>query len=114
MILSVACTESGWNALAIPDDATGQSIEPETRTEAERIAARLIAEDHRPDLGLIQINSANLAHTALTVSTAFEPSASILPEAEVPELRKGGARRTASDGAEPWPGSSTSAVGAGG
>jgi type IV secretion system protein VirB1 len=83
VVLSVAYAESGWSALAIRDNATGKSIAPPTKIEAEQIAARLIAEGHDPDLGFMQVNAANLAHTGLTISSAFQPCASIRAGAQI-------------------------------
>ncbi len=84
VLISVASTESGLDPLAIHDNATGAVLHPETRGEAIALAYRLIAANHRPDLGLMQINSpANMRRTGLTVESAFDPCASIRAGAQV-------------------------------
>jgi type IV secretion system protein VirB1 len=83
VVLSVAYAESHWRTLAIHDNVTGEALAPTSRQDAELIASRLIAEGHNPDLGLLQINAANLAHTGLTVATAFDPCASMHAGAQV-------------------------------
>ena len=84
VLISVASTESGLDPLAIHDNATGAALHPVTRGAAIALAYRLIAANHRPDLGLMQINSpANLRRTGLTVEFAFDPCASIHAGAQV-------------------------------
>lgn len=84
VLISVAYTESGLDPLAIHDNATGAVLHPETREDAIALAYQLIAANHRPDLGLMQINSpANLNRTGLTVKSAFDPCASIHAGAQV-------------------------------
>jgi len=82
-LLSVAFAESHWEPLAIHDNLTGGTILPASRPEAADIAARLIAEGHNPDLGLLQINAANLIRTGLTIQTAFDPCASMRAGAQI-------------------------------
>src|SRR5579863_8935481 len=78
VLISVASTESDLDPLAIHDNATGAVLHPETMGDAIALAYRLIAANHRPDLGLMQINSpTNLGRTGLTVESAFDPCASI-------------------------------------
>jgi type IV secretion system protein VirB1 len=83
VLLSVAYAESHWRTLAIHDNVTGEAFEPDSKHEAIQIASWLIAEGHNPDLGLLQINAANLARTGLTVATAFDPCASMHAGAQV-------------------------------
>lgn len=83
VLLSVAYAESHWHTLAIHDNVTGDSFAPTSKQQAEQIASRLIAEGHNPDLGLLQINAANLARTGLTIVTAFDPCASMHAGAQV-------------------------------
>jgi type IV secretion system protein VirB1 len=83
VLLSVAYTESHWNKLAIHDNVTKKTFRPESKQEAEHIALRLIAEGHNPDLGLLQINAANLPRKGLTVATAFDPCVSMHAGAQV-------------------------------
>jgi type IV secretion system protein VirB1 len=77
VLLSVAYAESHWRVLEIHDNVTGDGFEPRSTQDAEQIASRLVSEGHNPDLGLLQINAANLSRTGLTVATAFEPCASM-------------------------------------
>jgi soluble lytic murein transglycosylase-like protein len=84
VLISVAYTESGLDPLAIHDNATGAVLHPGTRGDAIALADQLIASSHRPDLGLMQINSpVNLKRTGLTVETAFDPCASIRAGAQL-------------------------------
>jgi type IV secretion system protein VirB1 len=83
VLLSIAYAESHWRALAIHDNVTGEVFEPDSKREAIEIASQLIAEGHNPDLGLLQINAANLARTALSIATAFDPCASMYAGAQV-------------------------------
>jgi type IV secretion system protein VirB1 len=46
-------------------------------TEAVELTRSLLAEDHSLDLGLMQINDANLAKTGLTIEAAFDPAESV-------------------------------------
>jgi type IV secretion system protein VirB1 len=72
-ILSIAETESGLNPLSIHDNATGHSYAPASANEAIAIATDLIVSQHHSvDLGLMQINSANLAISNLDIAHAFD------------------------------------------
>jgi len=83
VLLSVAYAESHWRTLAIHDNVTGEAFAPTSKQDAEQIASGLILEGHNPDLGLLQINAANLSRTGLTVTTAFDPCASMHAGAQV-------------------------------
>ena len=74
---SFAQHESGMNPNAIYDNTTGQGYRPGTAAAAIAIAAPLLDQGHSLDLGIMQINSANMARTGLTVVTAFDPGQSI-------------------------------------
>lgn len=76
-LAAVASTESGFNTLAIHDNTTRQSMRPSDVRNAIAVARRLIADGHSVDLGLMQIDSANLPRLGLTVPTAFDACASI-------------------------------------
>ncbi len=76
-LASIAGTESGFNTLAIHDDTTGLDLPSASRQSAVVAARALIASGHSVDLGLMQINSANLARLGLTVRTAFDACASL-------------------------------------
>ncbi|WP_029314363.1 lytic transglycosylase domain-containing protein [Acidiphilium angustum] len=76
-LAAIAATESGFNPLAIHDNTTGLAMTPASRIVAISIARRLIAAGHSVDLGLMQINSANLTRFDLTLRSAFTPCASL-------------------------------------
>src|SRR5690349_15604018 len=72
-VISIAKTESGLNPLAIHDNASGQSYAPDSVNEAIALATSLIiAQRHSVDVGLMQINSANLAASNLDIAHAFD------------------------------------------
>lgn len=82
-LAAVARTESRFNPLAIGDNTTGRSHNPETAAEAVATATALLAEGHSLDLGLMQVNSANLPGLGLTVADAFDPCRSLAAGARV-------------------------------
>ena len=69
--------ESGRNSNSIHDNTTGLSLSPETSSAATVVATTLLNQGHSLDLGIMQVNSANLARTGLTVATAFDPGQSM-------------------------------------
>jgi type IV secretion system protein VirB1 len=72
-LLAVAKVESNFRAFAIHDNTTGRSYNPPSRGEAIEIAEDLTAINHSVDLGIMQINNANLKEIGMPVSDAFEP-----------------------------------------
>jgi type IV secretion system protein VirB1 len=71
-VVSIARTESGLNPLAIHDNTSGRSYAPESTNEATALAISLIlGQRHSVDLGLMQVNSANLAISNLSIAEAF-------------------------------------------
>ena len=76
-LAAVAGAESGFNTLALHDNTTRQSMRPSDVRSAIAVARRLIADRHSVDLGLMQIDSANLARLGLTIATAFDACASV-------------------------------------
>lgn len=65
--------ESGFSRFAIGvNGATHRSYHPSSEEEAVRIARDLIIQGHSIDMGLGQINSANLDWLGLTVDTVFD------------------------------------------
>lgn len=76
-LASIAGTESGFNTLAIHDNTAGRNYAPASRAAALNLARALIAAGHSIDLGLMQINSANLGKLGLTVRTAFNACPSL-------------------------------------
>lgn len=76
-LAAVAGAESGFNTLAIHDNTTHRNVAVRDKAGAIVIAARLIAAGHSVDLGLMQIDSGNLAGLGLTVRAAFDACASV-------------------------------------
>ena len=61
-IVGIAKTESGLNVLSVHDNTSGARYAPPTPDAAIVLATSLIvAQHHNVDLGLMQVNSANLA-----------------------------------------------------
>lgn len=83
-LASVAQTESRLDTAVIHDNTTGRTYHPGTDEEAVRLATSLITADrHSVDLGLMQVNSANLARLDLSVADAFDPCKNIAAGARV-------------------------------
>src|ERR1700712_292407 len=80
---SFAQYESGRDPNVIHDNTTGLGYRPETAAAAIAIAAPLLSQGHSLDLGIMQINSANMVRTGLTVATAFDPGQSIRAGAQI-------------------------------
>jgi type IV secretion system protein VirB1 len=76
-LLAFAWHESRLRPFAIHDNATGLSTFPSSTAEAAGLARMRLAQGHSLDLGIMQVNSANLARTGLTVTTAFDPGESM-------------------------------------
>ena len=78
LIAGIAKHESGLNPLVLHDNTTSRSYAPGTASEARALAAKLIhVQGHSVDLGLMQINSRNLAYLGLPESEAFDACHSI-------------------------------------
>ena len=71
--------ESGGNHLSIGDNTTRSRVTPTPRTidEAVAIAMTLINQGHNLDLGISQINSANLKTYKVSVKDIFDPCTNI-------------------------------------
>lgn len=83
-LVSVVHTESKFDTLAIGVNARGIRAEvPATPTAAARIARSLIAKGYNIDLGLGQINSANLRWLGLSVEDTFDPCRNLAAAARV-------------------------------
>jgi type IV secretion system protein VirB1 len=77
-MLPLVRVESRLDPLAI--GVNGQhprQLHPGTRAEAATMARRLLERGQNVDLGLAQINSANLARLGLSVEHAFDPCANL-------------------------------------
>ncbi|MGP6191450.1 MAG: lytic transglycosylase domain-containing protein [Vulcanimicrobiaceae bacterium] len=80
---SIVTVESGGNPLAIHDNSDGRSYLPSSREAAVALASGLIARGHSVDLGLAQINSANVAALGLTVQQVFDPCTNVRAGAQI-------------------------------
>lgn len=92
-LLAISRVESGLDPLQIGVNGDGPRPGPaRSAGEASRIANRLLQAGANLDLGLAQINSANLPRLGLSVEAAFDPcrnlqaSADILAQAYAVEL----------------------------
>jgi type IV secretion system protein VirB1 len=70
---AIVTVETGGHPYEIGDNTDRRSYAPRSQTEAIAWANRLLARGHNIDLGLAQVNSANLPHLRLTVADAFDP-----------------------------------------
>jgi len=75
--------ESGLDPNAIHDNTTGLSFYLQSAEAATALAASLLAKRHSLDLGLMQINCANLVNAALTIRSAFDPGESLRAGAQI-------------------------------
>jgi type IV secretion system protein VirB1 len=77
-LASVARAESGLDPLAIHDNTTGRTYRLGTTIEAVQLAGDLITvKRHSVDLGLMQVNSANLSGLGLSIADSFDPCKNI-------------------------------------
>lgn len=76
-LAALAKVESGFRPLVIHDNADGKLSVSTDVHQAAATAYRLMSAGHSIDLGLMQINSANLPALQLTPEQAFEPCSSI-------------------------------------
>jgi type IV secretion system protein VirB1 len=82
-LAAIAQQESGRDPLAIGINGPGGGdLHPKTVAEAVATVRRLLAAGKSVDLGLMQINAANLAMHKLTVESAFDACASLRAGAE--------------------------------
>lgn len=83
-LLSIVQVESRFNPLAIGVNGTPRlSASASSHDDAVAKATALIARGRSVDLGLAQINSANLRWLGLTVRDAFDPCANLAAAARV-------------------------------
>ncbi len=76
-LAAIARTESGFDPLRLHDNTLGVSAAPNTVAEATSITERWMAAGHSVDLGLMQIDSANLGGLGLTPEAAFDACRSL-------------------------------------
>jgi type IV secretion system protein VirB1 len=82
-LAAVARTESRFEPLAVRDNTTGVAGVPVSRDIAVQLATRLLEAGHSVDLGLMQINSANLRKLGMTPDLAFDPCRSVSAAATI-------------------------------
>ncbi|THD60595.1 lytic transglycosylase domain-containing protein [Phenylobacterium sp.] len=83
-LLAVARAESGLNPNAIGvNRGAPVTSPPASPAEAAAVARRLIGAGGNLDLGLTQINSANLARLGLSIDDAFEPCRNLAAGAQI-------------------------------
>ncbi len=83
VLRGVARTESNFYPWRLHDNSTHFSASPASLANAEAQATAWIAEGHSVDLGLMQINSANLPALGMTIDQALDPCASLAGGAAV-------------------------------
>lgn len=82
-LAAVAHAESRFDSLAINDNTSGRRYRPPSLDQAVKIASALVQRRHSLDLGLMQVNSANLQRLGLNVSDAFDVCRSMAAGARV-------------------------------
>ena len=87
---AVARTESGLDPWALHDNTSGQEYRPTGLSDATATAQKWIARGDSVDVGIMQINSANLAALDLSVTTALDPCASLAGGAAILRAAYGG------------------------
>ena len=86
-LTAIAHAESRFDPLAIGGNRAAAVRQPRSRGEAIATAKRLISSGANIDLGLAQINSANLDWLRLSIADAFDPCRNLAAAATV--LRAG-------------------------
>lgn len=76
-LVAFAYHESRLHPWAIHNNTTGQTYDPASLADAVALAVPMLQQGHSLDLGIMQVNSANMARTGLTVASAFDPAASM-------------------------------------
>jgi len=95
LLISVAKTESGLDPLTLHDNTTGASEHFATAQAAVAEAMAWIGRGDSVDLGLMQVNSANLVGLGMTVAEAFDACASLAAGAAILRAAYGGGQTPA-------------------
>lgn len=82
-IAAIVRVESAGDPLAIGDNTAMKSYHPGNRATAEALALRLLGEGHSVDLGITQIDDANLARLGLNVHSVFDACVNIAAGAQI-------------------------------
>jgi len=96
---AIARVESGDNPLAV--NVNGIGVQPPaagTAQEAAHVAERYIARGYSVDIGLMQVNSRNLAALGITVEQVLDPCRNIHAAATILTADYAAAARTRGDG----------------
>jgi type IV secretion system protein VirB1 len=72
-VAAIVEVESDGNPIALNINGLRRAVHPRTLMEAAALARRYIAEGYSVDLGLMQINSRNLAVLGYTIEDALDP-----------------------------------------
>ena len=80
----VIAIELGGNPLAVHvNKLAGPQPHPATHQEAAAVARRFLAAGYSVDLGLVQLNSANLSRFGLTIEDALDPCQNVAAGGQV-------------------------------
>ena len=82
-LAAIAFTESGMEPYAIGVNGAKLARQPRSRREAVAWATWLMTQGYSVDLGLMQINDANLDALSLDVASAFDPCKSTRAAAQM-------------------------------
>jgi type IV secretion system protein VirB1 len=96
-LAAVARTESGFDPWALHDNTTGLSESPDSAPAARADAAAWVARGDSLDIGLMQINSANLPALNMTVASALDPCVSLAGGAAVLQAAFGNGNTSANE-----------------
>ena len=83
VLRGIARTESRFEPLALRDNTRGLTRTPQSLAAAVDEAQRWLAAGDSVDLGLMQINAANLSSLGLTLTTAMDPCRSLSAAAAI-------------------------------
>jgi type IV secretion system protein VirB1 len=70
---AIVHVESGGNRFAVRDNTLDRAFYPKSTDEAVRLANYLLGKHHNLDLGISQLNSANLPGLGMSVRQTFNP-----------------------------------------
>jgi type IV secretion system protein VirB1 len=94
-LAAVARTESGVDPWVVHDNTTGASIRPNSLADAQIDAGQLVGRGDSVDIGLMQINSANLPALGISATDALDPCVSLAGGASVLRAAYGGGNTNA-------------------
>jgi len=95
VIEAVARTESGNDPWVLHDNTAGDTIRPDSFIGAQSDAETLMAAGHSVDIGLMQINSANLTALGITTGQALDACTSMAGGAAILRAAYGGGNTNA-------------------